>query len=352
MTSLCVADDCVVHTSACRDSGGEDCVCHPALAAPGLLVCAHHADRPRDQLRDLPGLWAVLGAKPGAGGAVGPGELSQPLSDHARDARSAVKAMLVLWCRVLEEDRGSPLPDEQVIAARAREQALRHQWDADVALRAWRRAGDPLPHIAIVAAPRRALLDQYYRHRASADAMREAREDGSDVIEALREHVDRHLSWLLANPEHADQLVHDVAFAWSAARACVRSAPIGVPVECKCGERVRLDADSGDPDKIFTCVCGEWGTLSWWWEQVAPRLGDGPLPLSDLPQWLATNHDLVVGWEQLRNWARSDRSPRLVPVEEARRDEAGRFCPALYDPEDVLTLALARQVSLRTRRTG
>jgi hypothetical protein len=350
VTSLCVADDCVVHTSACRDAGGEDCMCHPALAAPGLLVCAHHADRPRDQLRDLPGLWAVLGAKPGAGGMAGSGELSQPLSDHARDARAAMKAMLVLWCKVLEEERGSPLPDEDVIAEWTRRAAERcdrqasfADWDATILLKVWRKASTAdRPRVWTKLA---LIRGKAIEHRDQAQAVRDVREDGSDVIEALREHVDRHLSWLLANPEHADQLVHDVAFAWSAARACVRSAPIGVPVECKCGERVRLDADSDDPGKIFTCVCGEWGTLSWWWEQVAPRLGDGPLPLSDLPQWLATNHDLVVGWEQLRNWARSDRSPRLVPVEEARRDEAGRFRPALYDPEDVLTLAQARKVS-------
>ena len=129
MTALCVAE----HAD-------------PTETSPGLQVCAWHRSRADTDLRDLPRVRAAL-LLPTQRRSLGPsGEAPQPMSDARRQARSAIRAVLVSWVLVLIE------------ADRARGPA----YDLGDIQDAW-----------------------------CADTVR------------------RHLDWLLAG-EHADQLCHDL----------------------------------------------------------------------------------------------------------------------------------------------
>lgn len=89
----------------------------PRLAAAGLQVCLRCERQTRGALRDLPGLWADLGdTRRGVrlGHAAGSAEKAPPLTDDARNARSAIKAALVAWCFILEEDYRLSLPADTV----------------------------------------------------------------------------------------------------------------------------------------------------------------------------------------------------------------------------------------------
>jgi hypothetical protein len=317
---LCLVDTCQIHVPDCER---DNCDCRPALAATGSFVCAHHADSTRDHLRELPELWSVLGAKPSKGGSEGggTGEPPQPLSDDARTARSAMRAMLVTWCKVLEEERGSPLPDERVIAQRARTDVLRHQWDAQTSYQAARAEQDPVR--------RHNLHCAAAVHRSRAELAHDARLTDADIIEALREHIDRHLAWILANADHADQLVHDVQFAHHEARRTAYPTRAAIRILCACGRHVPINTE---PGASITCPgCGEWGDLHWWRTREAPPV-EGPLSLRDLPDWLFAYHSLIVTPKQLRNWR--DRGYLT--------DAAAEGSTLLYDPEGVAVVAHAR----------
>lgn len=89
----------------------------PRPAAPGLWVCLRCERQARGALRDLPGLWADLGdTRRGqrVGASAPSAEKPLPLSDEVRAARSAIKASLVAWCFILEEDYGMTLPADTV----------------------------------------------------------------------------------------------------------------------------------------------------------------------------------------------------------------------------------------------
>lgn len=314
---LCVADTCKHHIADCER--GDECPCPPYQAAPGSHVCGHHADTTREHLRDFPELWAVLGSKPAGGGQTGGSdEPPQPISDRARLERQGMRTMLVTWCKVLEEDRGSPLPDERVIIANTRRDVVRHQSDRYVALDAWRAAQDPQEQERHVNAAQAA-------HRR-AEATLEARATGADIIEALREHIDRHLAWLL-NTDHAARLVHDVDTAHTGARRVAYPSRAAIRILCACGERVPI---STEHHAIIRCPgCGEWGTLSWWRAREAPALADGPLTLRQLPDWLFAATGLVVSHKQLRNWHDRGYLTQHNYV----------MIPARYDPEAVAVIA-------------
>lgn len=349
MTSLCVVvgedleavidgrpvlirrDSCAIHETDCNR--GDDCRCPAALAAAGSLVCGWHADVTRDRLRELPDLWAILGARPSGTGTGGTGEPAQPISDHARDARTAMRVMLVTWCKILAEDRGSPLPDERVIARRTQLDVIRHQADYRVALQAWRnhrRETGPYE-----ARARAHLMHQATTASAAAERAIESRETEADIIEALREHIDRHLAWLL-NSVHADQLVHDVAGVWATARHIAHPAPAAaVRILCTCGRRVAVTTDK---DAVMVCPgCGEHGTLTWWRRREAPPDENGPFTLVELPDWLL-RHGVEVTHKQVRNWADRGIITRHNLV----------HTPARYDGETVLVIAhhrLGRRIS-------
>lgn len=120
MTPILCARGCTIRARHTSDDCTEECNgCLPARAVDGLAVCSRCERTTRDGLRDLAGLWADLGdprrsAIPGQRrGDHGPPLL---LSDAARDARSAIRACLVAWCLVLQDDYRMRLPADTVRA--------------------------------------------------------------------------------------------------------------------------------------------------------------------------------------------------------------------------------------------
>lgn len=120
MTPILCARGCTVRGRHVADPCDESCTgCLPARVADGLAVCTRCERIVRDGLRDVASLYADLGdprrsAIPGQRrGGGGPPLL---ISDAARAARSAIRAALVSWCLVLEEDYRLTLPADTVRA--------------------------------------------------------------------------------------------------------------------------------------------------------------------------------------------------------------------------------------------
>jgi hypothetical protein len=336
---------CVVrgqHAAACADAECTGCL--PSPAAPGSRVCGWHHDGTRDMLtgarreRVVPSLAdlfeALADAPVGARGA-GDGEEAQVIGDERRQARSAIKAMLVSWCLVLAEPpenggRGLTVPDERRIGMRTW-QSIARSWDEyGIALQAWRAETDDVE--------RARLMRKGRLHREQAKRLRDQRDAEADVIAALADHIDRHLAWLLAS-EHAAQLVHDVTSAWRWSWALAGGGRRLPTIRCSCGGLVpmALAEDAGERAvQVFTCpACGSWGVLDWWREHEGTD--PGPMPLSDLPMWLAQHHGLEVTHHMLKRWAR--RTPiRGEHAEDCDGDRGAGLCtgcllaPALISP--------------------
>lgn len=148
--------------------------------------------------------------------------------------------------------------------------------------------------------------------------------------------VRRHLDWLMADPEHADQLIHDLeaAGSWQAIATPDRR---GLTIECRCGDRVAVDYS-----EIMRCrTCEQWGLLSWWVEQE--QLRSGPVTLRQAQDLLLVQQCLDVGIETLRRWTKSrdgSTPPPLLPVPWVAvvNDEAKR-----YDMTKIADHALKQQ---------
>jgi hypothetical protein len=334
---------CVVrgqHATACVDAECTGCL--PTPAAPGSRACGWHHDGTRDMLTgssrervvpSLADLYEALAEAPVGARGPGDGEAAQVIGDERRQARSAIKAMLVSWCLLLAEPaenggRGLSVPDERVIAARTNWAIVAACADGAVALQAWRDAAMRGEHPP---------FDAIRRQRARVARLREQRLSGADVIAALADHIDRHLAWLLAS-EHAGQLVHDVASAWRWSWALAGGGRRLPAIRCSCGGQVpmALAEDAGERAvQVFTCpACGEWGVLDWW--RAREGFNEKPMPLVDLVPWLAEHHRVTVTEKQLRNWAdRGDITPT-----------AGGGAPGvtrLFDPVAVAMVADGRR---------
>jgi hypothetical protein len=318
--------------------------CLPAPAAPGAKVSVWHQDITRDRLKGaVPGpgcdrprtvpslaeLYEALGTAP-TGGARDGGE-AQVIGDERRNARSAIKAMLVSWCLVLAEERHITVPDEARIIAGTWQAVFNADADAAVATDAARAASWARDREAAWTHRR-----QSGQHHRRAERLREQRATEADVIEALCDHIDRHLAWLLAS-EHADQLVNDVAGAWRWAWSLAGGGRNVPTLLCECGVRVPmpLSEDAGEREtQEFVCPgCGSWGVLAWWADRLAAS--PGPMRLSDLVTWLAHWHGIVVTEKQLRNWA--DRGD-ITPAEGGGQHGITRR----FDPVAVALIAAAR----------
>jgi hypothetical protein len=342
---------CVVrgqHAAACADT---DCTgCLPTPAAPSSRVCGWHHDGTRDMLTgahrervvpSLADLYEALGDAPVGARGAGDGEDAQVIGDERRQARSAIKAMLVSWVLLLAEEaerggRGLSVPDERVIARRTGQAIQRAQDERDLALRAFRAASSStdVDHFVTRHRHRQAAA----RHAVDLARLREQRLTEADVIAALADHIDRHLAWLLAS-EHAAQLVHDVTSAWRWSWALAGGGRRLPTIRCSCGGLVpmALAEDEGERAvQVFTCPeCGDWGVLDWWREHEGTD--PGPMPLSDLPMWLAQHHGLEVTHHMLKRWAR--RTPiRGQHAEDCDGDRGAGLCtgcvlaPALISP--------------------
>lgn len=107
--------------------------------------------------------------------------------------------------------------------------------------------------------------------------------------------------------------------------------PPALTIPCPtCRRRVDID-----PQALRTeCRCGEWGTVEWWVEQVAPPLPVDPLTLAELPAWLATR-GYEVTHAQLRTWTDRGQLPCVT---------GGRGTARLYAARTVLEVVEASDV--------
>jgi hypothetical protein len=270
------------HRVECADDQCAGCLSRPAL--DGLRVCSGCERKAMEGLRGIPELYVDLGdprrgggiprfskynssgpKRPEAcpecdnGGSCGRKHREAPpiISDAARDARSAIRAGLVSWCLLLEEERRITLPE--------------------------------------------------------------------DDVRAMATHVHRHAQNLLASPEHADQLVHDVTF-WGEARLVAYRVRPDLTIACECGGRVKVDLAD-----VMTCrACGSWGEYTWWAKQGVPEQESDVATAQDIVDWLIRAHDLPVTYGTLRQWRL-----RYKPIA-AGRDAKSR---ALYDKAAVLGVA-------------
>jgi hypothetical protein len=336
VTQLCAVSTCRPiqgqHLPTCADVDCEGCL--PHLAADGSAVCGWHIDTIRTRLRELPALWEAI-AEPSTGARGGSADEDDdgPTLGAPIEARHLIRSQLVSWLKVLEEAGRMRLPVETEIVAGTRALIVGLDTEATVT-----RIAARLAEIAGERDDWRRWLDASHRAAGRAAAERRMRETGRDILEVLAERLDRHLLWLLAT-EHAQIFAEDILDLWARARPIAyRGGRAPITIACACGSRVALDPDAS----VIRCAsCGEWGDLAWWRAAVVPV--DGPLSLRDLADWMLLQDGPSPTWEQLRNWTRADRGPRLVPVVEAGRDEAtGRLRPALYDREAAIVVADAR----------
>jgi hypothetical protein len=330
---------------------GDSCPgCLPVPALPRLAVCGEHVDEVRGALRLFPELWTAL-AEPRTTGSRGTwggtGDDAPQALPQVVAARMLIRSTLVTWCKVLDDEHGVPLPDEQVIVARTMQEAYNADADADVALDAGAWA------LGVADLGKAATLRQDARQlRRRAAGLR-------DVIDALRDHLDRHLPLLLAGGwtaaesgyREAQVFAEDVLDVAARARRAAYPTMAAVRIECSCGARVAIDptpAAVDKPARTFRCPgCGLDGTLDQWRTWDAPDTSR-PLPLSELPLWLADHHDLTVTHKQLRNWRDRDTIRPLAccvlpgAAGPHRPDCDATGSAQVFDPLAVLLVARAR----------
>lgn len=281
--TLCIRG-CTIRGRHIADECTEDCTgCLPARATDGLLVCIRCEKTTREGLRDIAGLWADLGDPrrapvPRQGGVSDDGP---PLliGDAARDARSAIRACLVAWCHVLNEDYAITYPADTV-------RAMAH-------------------HVAVQAG--RLLTSEH------ADQL------VHDVAGISKD------AWRLARPAGRRGVYAQCPDCASRVRlemVHLLNAP--------CTEMVCRNLDHMAD---VTCwQCGSSGDLRWWRGQASKV--DEPMDAGAVCVWMLENHRLRMTKVQLRQWATRGR------VERRGRDEAGR---TLYDPIEVASIALRKR---------
>lgn len=168
-----------------------------------------------------------------------------------------------------------------------------------------------------------------------------------DTIEAMAARLGIHAGWLLAESEHADQLVHDLDAAVTTARRVAYpsrpdSHPLGnCPVEdddgVRCGEMVRARPS----DEFATCrKCGTEAVIAWW--QSAIHADEQEIDLltgTQAASMLSWRYQRIITEAVVRQWASRELKPRPgqsrsdVPPILARqgKDERGRTLYALSD---------------------
>jgi hypothetical protein len=231
------------------------------------------------------------------------GDTPDPMSDARRDARSAIKATLVFWCVILDEDHGITVPDEARIARTTRSIAA---WHSDSARRS-RENGQ---------------AEEAHRHATAAEAARDDRETGRDILRSICEHITRHLDTILKGVD-AELFVSQVKDARHAARSKAYPArPERLTVPCpSCGTRNRASLDpAGD---IRCRHCGDKGDARWWGATAEHE----PMNLKALRVYLGTE-GLYPTERQLRSWADKGKLETTRPG----RAPDGKMQDRLFDP--------------------
>lgn len=247
VTRLSCAAGCTLRSRHLDDCGDpEQCRgCLPALAADGSHVCSLCDEKARRALRELPGLWVdvedagtLKGRQNGTRGSGRP----LPIDPDAADWRQRLRACLVTWVKVLEEDFGANLDGCQDTV----------QWMAD--------------KVGIYAGR---LLASEHADQLCSDLLGSTDEDGK---------------------RHGD--------LWGEGRRLAFRSASSQPmrIKCVCGERVRVD-----PDNLMECRnCGEWGDINHWM-RFAPEI-PGPRTAQDTINWLLVKHGQQVQYDTLRQW--------------------------------------------------
>ncbi len=250
MTRLSCAAGCTLrgrHLDDCGDP--EQCRgCLPALAADGLQVCEWHREQVWKALRGLETLWVDVEAsgvlKAPQGGRRG-AEPAMPLDVEASDWRWRVRACLVGWCKVLEEDFGVSLDDAQDTISWMVSK-LKYQAD-------------------------RVLAHPEHADQLCADLLGWTEDDGK-----------RHTGLMTEGR-----------------RLEGRGAAKALTILCDCGDRVKVEPAE---DAYMTCpTCGETGVWKWWQQRLAPETED-TMTAAQVVQWLRSAHRITLTEATLRQW--------------------------------------------------
>jgi hypothetical protein len=243
------------------------------------------------------------------------GDTPDPMSDARRQERSAIKAMLVSWCLTLEDDYSITVPDEPP--------SPHHPQHRRLALRPGRQARDAanLLDMPTATVPRPEAHRYAARPPNPAEAVRDDRETGRDILRAICEHITRHADRLLAG-EHAEQLVSDLKAAMKARGMAYATTPERLTVPCpSCGTRNRASLDpAGD---IRCRHCGDKGDARWWGANAEHE----PMNLKGLRDYLGTE-GLYPTERQLRSWADKGKLETTRPG----RGPDGKMQDRLFDP--------------------
>jgi hypothetical protein len=257
-------------------------------------------------LQALPGLYADLLDPVRAAGLAGAGtDAPLPLPDAHRQARDAIRLMLGTWARLITADRDLHWASHALISTATKEE-LRAAVSAWALARTSHRDFDAT------------------KHQAAAEQLSRFLATGTHVIAARCQTITAHLDWALADPELADQLVHDIASITSTARALTDRPPSGQRIPCACGTLITVH----DTDTMTCTGCGTSGVLTEWID-TAPDLP--PMRLTHLREWLATRF-LDIPERTLREWADVG---RITPI-----SGGGLGRARLYDPRAVYLIAL------------
>jgi hypothetical protein len=250
-----------------------------------MEVCCGCETRVRKALAAIPGFWADLGDtrtgwKPHSGSG-GSGGVPQPLSDDRRNARSAIRAGLVSWCLILEEDFSVTLPADTVRA---------------------------MAHCIAVQAGR--LL--------------------------ASEHADQLVCDLLGFVDEAGR--HSGILSEARRVLNLGTGHAGVTVPCpSCGSRVHVQVT----DDEIRCSCGEWGVPRWWVTHAVPGSYD-VMATADVLSWLAEHHRIRLHPSTITRWVDAGKlMPRERPDDAG---VVGQGRPTMWFVAlDVAEVAIARR---------
>lgn len=287
----CIVETCEPIKNAHRLIGctGKDCRgCLPRNAEPGILVCTACRLRVADRLTEL-GLGTVHAADPGA----------------SRTLPSLHDALLQP-SRIPSATRGGkgderPLQlAEDALKGRDVIERVVTEWAAELTRRfnVW---SVPPPLVKPVIA---------YLRSAPHDA----------TVKARTAFVLAHLRELLADPEHADQVVHDVDWAWIEARRraypqppaghVIGACPVGTG-DGPCGGEVRAIIDSIDEDGWARCKSCKTSADIDYWLALMPSEAVDWLPMRALRWHLTLHASRQISDVTIRSWARD---PAALPA--------------------------------------
>lgn len=158
--------------------------------------------------------------------------------------------------------------------------------------------------------------------------------DGTPDVRTMTRFLDRHATWLSANPITARSWPVKIPTAWADARRhAYPTRPDGTVLgECECGTTVRFTPSDYSGTNTATCRgCGNTKTVTEWEQELSTDPTDGDLyTVAQLVRCIAVRHGKAVPASTIRRWASSGK------LTQHGKDKRGR---GLYNPNDALKLA-------------